>query len=105
MSTTVDQTITDASAAPVLELSDVRKTYDSSPPVNALDGVSFAIHRGELVAILGPSGSGKSTLLHVMGTLDRPTSGSLRIGETEAGRMRDGELAGLRAGGRPPCCR
>ena len=69
----------DGSPETVLELDDVTKIYGSEPPVVALDGVSFSVHRGELVAIVGPSGSGKSTLLHLMGTLDRPSSGTVRI--------------------------
>ena len=65
---------------PALELVDVVKRYPGEPPVNALDGVSLTVARGEMVGIVGPSGSGKSTLLHIIGTLDRPTSGSVRIG-------------------------
>ena len=64
----------------VLELEEVTKVYGEEPPVPALRGVSFSVRRGELVAIVGPSGSGKSTLLHVMGTLERPSSGVLRVG-------------------------
>jgi len=63
----------------VLELDAVTKIYPAEPPVVALRGVSFSVRRGELVAIVGPSGSGKSTLLHVMGTLERPSAGAVRI--------------------------
>jgi putative ABC transport system ATP-binding protein len=58
--------------------------------------VSFSVRRGELVAIVGPSGSGKSTLLHVMGTLERPSSGIVRIRGVDAARLRDRELSRLR---------
>ncbi len=53
--------------------------YPGSPPVRALDKVSLAVAAGELVAVVGPSGSGKTTMLHLMGTLDRPTSGAVRV--------------------------
>jgi putative ABC transport system ATP-binding protein len=81
----------------VLEVEQVTKLYASEPPVSALRGVSFDVRTGELMAVLGPSGSGKSTLLHIMGTLDRATSGSVRITGLDVGRMRDRELAALRA--------
>jgi putative ABC transport system ATP-binding protein len=81
----------------VLELEDVTKSYAAEPPVVALDGVSFAVDEGELVAIVGPSGSGKSTLLHLMGTLDRPTSGAVRVTGLDAAQMSDRELSALRA--------
>jgi putative ABC transport system ATP-binding protein len=81
----------------VLELEDVTKVYGEEPPVFALRGVSFTVERGELVAIVGPSGSGKSTLLHVIGTLERPSSGVVRIGGIDAAGLGDRELSRLRA--------
>ncbi len=81
--------------APVLELDDVAKTYPG--PVEALRGIRLQIRPGELTAIVGPSGSGKSTLLHVMGTLERPTSGLVRVDGHEVGALSDAELAGVRA--------
>ena len=87
----------DGSPETVLELDDVSKVYGSEPPVVALDGVSFSVHRGELLAIVGPSGSGKSTLLHLMGTLDRPSSGTVRITGLDVAGLSDRELAALRA--------
>jgi putative ABC transport system ATP-binding protein len=83
------------SEAPVLELEDVRKSYPGG--VEALRGVSFAVGRAEMTAIVGPSGSGKSTLLHIMGTLDRPSSGRVAIEGRDVARAGDDELAGLRA--------
>ncbi len=73
------------------------KVYGEQPPVAALRGVSFSVRRGELVAIVGPSGSGKSTLLHVIGTLERPSSGVVRIGGVDVARLSDRELSLLRA--------
>jgi putative ABC transport system ATP-binding protein len=81
----------------VLELDGVTKVYGEQPPVPALRGVSFSVRRGELVAIVGPSGSGKSTLLHVIGTLERPSNGVVRIGGVDAARLSDRELSLLRA--------
>jgi putative ABC transport system ATP-binding protein len=81
----------------VLELDEVTKVYGEEPPVFALRGVSFSVQRGEGVAIVGPSGSGKSTLLHVMGTLERPSSGVVRIGGVDAAGLGDRELSLLRA--------
>jgi putative ABC transport system ATP-binding protein len=75
----------------------VVKEYPADPPVVALSGVSLRIDQGELVAIVGPSGSGKSTLLHVMGTLERPTRGVVRVGGEDASSMSDTQLSGLRA--------
>src|SRR6202034_256806 len=82
---------------PVLELEQVSKVYPGSPPVRALAGASLAVSAGELTAIVGPSGSGKSTLLHLMGTLDHPTAGTVRVTGLNVARMTDRELAGLRA--------
>ena len=81
----------------VLELDEVTKVYGEQPPVPALRGVSFSVRRGELVAIAGPSGSGKTTLLHVMGTLERPTDGIVRIDGFDVAGLGDRELAALRA--------
>jgi putative ABC transport system ATP-binding protein len=87
----------DGGSGPVLEVEQVTKVYPSEPPVTALRGVSFAIGRGEFVAIVGPSGSGKTTLLHLMGSLDRPSSGTVRVTGLDVGRLSDRELAALRA--------
>jgi putative ABC transport system ATP-binding protein len=81
----------------VLELNEVTKTYPGSPPVVALAGVSFALAAGELVAIAGPSGSGKSTLLHLMGALDQPTTGTVRLTGLDIAALGDRELSALRA--------
>jgi len=81
----------------VLELDGVTKVYGEQPPVPALRGVSLSVEQGDLVAIVGPSGSGKSTLLHVMGTLERPSSGVVRVGGIDAAGLSDRELSRLRA--------
>ncbi|HEY6315094.1 MAG TPA: ABC transporter ATP-binding protein [Streptosporangiaceae bacterium] len=86
-----------AGPAPVLELAGVVKEYPGEPPVAALAGVDLRIGPGELAAIIGPSGSGKSTLLHVMGTLERPTRGVVRIAGEDTSAMSDKQLSGLRA--------
>lgn len=84
-------------SAHALELVDVVKSYAGTPPVVALDHVSLAVPHGDMLAIVGPSGSGKSTMLHVMGTLDRPTSGSVRIGGIETARLSDRKLSAVRS--------
>ncbi|TMR95155.1 ABC transporter ATP-binding protein [Nonomuraea basaltis] len=80
---------------PIVRIENVVKTYDGG--VAALRGVDLDIFPGELLAIVGPSGSGKSTLLHMMGVLDRPTSGRVIIAGHDVGRLPDRELSGLRA--------
>ena len=84
--------------APALELRGVVKRYPGPPEVQVLAGVSLTVARGELLAIAGPSGSGKSTLLHVMGTLDRPTAGTVLVAGQEVGRLSDRALSAFRAG-------
>jgi putative ABC transport system ATP-binding protein len=81
----------------VVELCDVVKRYPGSPPLEVLHGVDLSIHAGELVGVVGPSGSGKSTLLHLMGTLDRPSSGVVRIAGQDVAGLRDRVLSPLRA--------
>jgi putative ABC transport system ATP-binding protein len=79
----------------VLELRDVFKRYPGG--VEALRGVNVSIEEGELCAITGPSGSGKSTLLHIVGTLERASTGVVRIAGTDVADVSDGMLAALRA--------
>ena len=80
-----------------LELREVVKRYQGPPEVEVLRGVGLTVEEGELLAIAGPSGSGKSTLLHIMGTLDRPTSGSVLVAGQEAGELSDRALSAFRA--------
>lgn len=79
----------------VIEVRDVWKEYEGG--VSALAGVSLRVEPGELLAIVGPSGSGKSTLLHIVGTLDRPSQGEVRIAGVDVGSATDQELAALRS--------
>jgi putative ABC transport system ATP-binding protein len=81
-------------SAPVLVLDGVRKAYPGG--IEALRGVSLTVGAGELLAIVGPSGSGKSTLLHIMGTLDRATSGTVEVAGHDVGTASDWRLAALR---------
>ncbi|GAA4727101.1 ABC transporter ATP-binding protein [Phytohabitans rumicis] len=82
-------------ARPLVTLDRVTKTYSGG--VTAVRDVSLTIGRGELVGLLGPSGSGKSTLLHLVGTLDRPSSGSVEIDGDAVADLSDRELSALRA--------
>jgi putative ABC transport system ATP-binding protein len=79
----------------MISLDRVHKAYSGG--VQALREVSLTIEDGELVAIVGPSGSGKSTMLHMIGALDRPTSGSVSIAGLELGKLSDRQLSALRA--------
>ncbi len=77
----------------ILETKDLRKIYGAGDTeVRALDGVNLTVEKGEFVAIVGTSGSGKSTLLHMLGGLDRPTSGSVAVDGKELSALKDEEL-------------
>ena len=79
-------------------IQELRKDYVlKGETVYALRGVTFDVPEGDYVAIMGPSGSGKSTLLNLLGCLDRPTGGSLFLGEDDVGKMTDDELSNVRA--------
>lgn len=80
----------------VLELEQVVKEYPGAPPVRALAGVDLVVAAGEFVAVVGPSGSGKSTLMNIVGALQRPTSGTVRIDGVATTRLRDARLSALR---------
>jgi putative ABC transport system ATP-binding protein len=87
--------MTQGLAASIQEL---RKDYVlKGETVHALRGVSFDVPEGDFVAIMGPSGSGKSTLLNLLGCLDKPTSGSLYLGDDDVGQMNDDQLSAIRA--------
>jgi len=84
-----------ANGSAVLEIRDLAKRYPGG--VDALRGVGLMVEEGELLAVVGPSGSGKSTLLHIMGTLDRPTEGEVRVAGHDVSELSDRRLAALRA--------
>jgi len=80
----------------VVETKDLMKTYEGVVPVIAVNGVNLQIEDNEFTAIVGPSGSGKTTLLNIIGGLDRPSSGSIRVGEVELNNMTDNQLIDFR---------
>ncbi|MFX0064010.1 MAG: ABC transporter ATP-binding protein [Candidatus Hermodarchaeota archaeon] len=81
----------------VLELTDLEKTYMlGTVPITALCGLNLKVKSGDFVAILGPSGSGKSTLLNLIGALDKPTRGTVRIDGVDISSLNDNQLANLR---------
>ncbi|MFH9236710.1 ABC transporter ATP-binding protein [Streptomyces anulatus] len=85
----------DCAAVPVVELRNATKSYPGG--VHALRAVNLTVHEGELLAVVGPSGSGKSTMLNVMGTLDRPTTGTVRVAGYDVSALSDARLSALRA--------
>jgi ABC-type lipoprotein export system ATPase subunit len=88
-----------AASAPILTLTGVTKRYESlnqAAPVEVLRGITLDIAGGESVAIVGPSGSGKSTLLNIIGTLDRPTSGQIKLDGNDLSQLNDVQLAAVR---------
>jgi len=101
MTQTMSQALAGApgEGAAVVELRDVVKRYPGPPELEVLRGVSLTVAAGEMLAIVGPSGSGKSTLLHILGTLDRPTSGTVRIAGHDVQGLADRQLSALRARG------
>src|SRR5215210_1576763 len=97
MQATTTRVAAAALAAPAVALRDVRKVHGQGDgEVLALDGISIGFSRGSFTAIMGPSGSGKSTLLHVAAGLDRPTSGTVALGETELAGLSERRLTILR---------
>jgi putative ABC transport system ATP-binding protein len=82
---------------PIIKLNDVRKVYQMEEvKVQALRGVDLEINENEFVALMGPSGSGKSTLLHMIGCLDRPSSGKIYLNGADISNLNDSQLARLR---------
>jgi len=82
---------------PMLEMTEVTKTYRiGGQTVRALDGITMTLNGGEFASVVGPSGAGKSTLLHLLGALDRPTSGSIRFQGKEIGALDDEQQSEFR---------
>lgn len=85
-------------APPVIELRALRRVFPAEPPVEALSDVDLVVHRGDYLSVVGPSGSGKSTLLHILGLLDRPTSGDYLLDGASTRELSEPERAHLRGG-------
>lgn len=85
-----------ATAVPVMELRGINRVFPGTPPVEALKPTDLRIERGDYLSIVGPSGSGKSTLLHIMGLLDRATSGNYLLDGLDTGTLSDAERTGVR---------
>ncbi len=81
---------------PVVDLQDVVRTFDATPPVEALRSTTLTIDVGDYVAIVGPSGSGKSTLLHILGLLDTPTEGTYILDGIDTSVLSERQRAGVR---------
>ena len=95
--TTEPKKTDDSKPKVVLRVEDLQRTFKRGKfSVNALDGVSFEIHKGNFVSIMGKSGSGKSTLLNILGTLDTPTGGEVYIDGQAISKMNDAERTQLR---------
>lgn len=88
----------DEAATPVLELRELTRSFPGDPPVHALRGADLEVRRGEYVSIVGPSGSGKSTLLHLLGLLDKPTSGEYLLDGLATAALAEDDRAALRGG-------
>lgn len=89
--------MTEPASPPVIAAHDLRRVYRrDSVEVHALRGATLTVQPGEFVAVLGPSGSGKSTLLNLLGAIDRPSSGTMRLMGNDTGRLSDRELTRLR---------
>ena len=87
----------EAAAAPAIEARGLKRDYQlGDSVVHALRGVSLSVRRGEIMAIRGPSGSGKSTLMHLLGCLDTPSEGTIRIEDEDVSRLSETELALVR---------